>query len=156
GDERTVPPEELALVALNPSSIGEQSIDAELAPRVRQAQAEQEALDRLAQALGQVSPGKAAAEAIQRGDFSTARSQLASLGEEADQLSDAAKKQLAQALQSAASASAGDRQLADRERQAAVALGRNSYPDQRSTLRQLGDQVERSGARSMPPAQLAR
>jgi hypothetical protein len=155
-DERTVPPEVLDIPGLDSVTIGEQTAEADLAPRVRQAQAEQEALDRLAQALGQVSAGQSAADAIQRGDFGDARSQLSALGEEADQLSDAAKKQLAQALQSAASASPADRQLADRERQAAVALSRNSYADQRNALRNLGEQVERSGARSVPAAQLAR
>lgn len=157
-DDRTIPSEAVDIPGLDAaSSIGEQSVEADLAPRVRQAQAEQEALDRLAQALGQISAGKNAADAIQRGDFGDARSQLGALGEEADQLSDAAKKQLAQALQAAAaSAMSADRPLADRERQAAVSLSRNSYQDQRNALRQLGDQVERSGQRSVPAAQLAR
>jgi hypothetical protein len=155
-DERVVPLEAIDVTGLDAASIEQQSVEADLAPRVRQAQAEQEAIDRLAQALGQISAGKPAADALQRGDFSAARDQLASLGEEADQLSDAAKKQLAQALQTASSNSGADRQLADRERQAAVALSRNNYDDQRNALRQLGDQVERSGARSLPAAQLAR
>jgi hypothetical protein len=111
----------------------------------------------LAQALGRVSAGEPAADAIQRGDFSAAKQQLSSLGEEADQLSDAAKQQLAGALQQAAgTAAAADRQLADRERQAAQALSRNNYQDQRQALRSLGDQVERSGARSASADQLAR
>lgn len=155
-DDRFIPSEVLEIPGLDGASIEEQAVEADLAPRVRQAQAEQEALDRLAQALGQISASKSAADAIQRGDFGDARSQLSTLGEEADQLSEAAKKQLAQSLQSAAAASGADRQLADRERQAAVALSRNNYADQRNALRQLGEQVERSGARSMPAAQLAR
>jgi hypothetical protein len=156
-EERQAPAEMLELPAVDSASIAQQSAETELAPRVQQAQAQQEALDRLAQALGQVSAGQPAADAMQRGDFGDARSQLATLGEEADQLSDAAKKQLAQALQAAAAASGGDRQLADRERQAAAALSRNNnYADQRNALRQLADQVERSGARSLPAAQLAR
>ena len=141
---------------LDAVSIDAQSVESDLAPRVRQAQAEQEALDRLAQALGQVSAAQNAADAIQRGDFGEARQQLSTLGEESDQLSDAAKKQLAQALQQAASATGADKPLADRERQAAVALSRSNYSDQRNALRQLGEQVERSGARSVPAAQLAR
>jgi len=155
-DERVIPPEALDVTGLDAASIAQQTVEADLAPRVRQAQAEQEAIDRLAQALGQVSAGKPAADALQQGNFGAARDQLSSLGEEADQLSDAAKKQLAQALQTASSASGADKQLADRERQAAVALSRNNYNDQRNALRQLGDQVERSGARSLPAAQLAR
>jgi hypothetical protein len=155
-EERQAPADVLELAGVDSASVAQRTAESELAPRVQQAQAQQEALDRLAQALGQVSAGQLAADAMQRGDFGDARSQLATLGEEADQLSDAAKKQLAQALQAAAAASGGDRQLADRERQAATALGRNNYADQRNALRQLGDQVERSGARSLPAGQLAR
>jgi hypothetical protein len=131
--------------------------DANLATRVEQSQAEREALDRLSQALDRVSAGQPAADAIQRGDFADARDQLSNLGEEADQLSDAAKQQLARALQQAANTTAPiDRQLADRERQAAQALSRNNYNDQRQALRQLGEQVERSGTRTTPADQLAR
>lgn len=129
----------------------------DLASRVQQAQAERTALDALSQALGQVSATQPAANAIQQGDFSGAKQQLANLGEEADQLSDAAKQQLANALQQAGNSTGqADRQLADRERQAAQALGRSNYSDQRQALRNLGDQVERSGARSESADQLAR
>ena len=149
-EEHGVPVTLADIPGLDAVSIDAQTAESDLAPRVRQAQAEQEALDRLAQALGQVSAAQTAADAIQRGDFGEARQQLSSLGEESDQLSEAAKKQLAQALQQAASATGADKQLADRERQAAVALSRNTYSDQRNALRQLGEQVERSGARSVP------
>ena len=123
---------------------------------MEQALAEREALDRLAEALSQVSASQGAADAIERGDFAGAREQLSALGEEADQLSDAAKRRLSQALQSAANATTEDRQLADRERQAATALSRSNYAEQRQALRQLGEQLERSGARGMPQSQLAR
>jgi len=130
---------------------------ASLASRVQQAQAERVALDALSQALGRVSAAQPAADAIQQGDYSTAKQQLTNLGDEADQLSDAAKQQLASALQQAATTTgSADRQLADRERQAAQALGRGNYVDQRQALRNLGDQVERSGARSESPDQLER
>jgi hypothetical protein len=131
--------------------------DAGLANRVQQQQAEREALDSLAQAIGRISAGQVAADAIQRGDFAAARDQLATLGEEADQLSEAAKQQLSRALQQAANATANtDRPLADRERQAAQALSRNTYGDQRQALRNLADQVARSGARTASADQLAR
>jgi len=134
-----------------------QPADADLAARVQQQQSERDALDGLAQAVGRISTGQAAADAIQRGDFAAARDLLASLGEEADQLSDAAKQQLSRALQQAASATAAtDRQLADRERQAAQALSRATYADQRQALRNLADQVARSGARTASADQLAR
>jgi hypothetical protein len=142
--------------ALAEIQVTEQPAEPDLAPRVQQALVEREALDRLAEALSQVSAGQAAAEAIERGDFSEARNQLATLGEEADQLSDAAKRRLSQALQSTANATTGDRQLAERERQAAQALSRSNYGEQRQALRQLGEQIERSGARSLSQGQLAR
>src|SRR5439155_17724007 len=131
--------------------------DGGLATRVEQQQAERNALDSLAQAVGRISAGQPAADAIERGDFPAARDQLANLGEEADQLSDAAKQQLSRALQQAAGAgTATDRQLADRERQAAQALSRNTYADQRQALRNLADQVARSGARTASADQFAR
>ena len=152
--ERTQPAmSELALVDAQPI----QPTDADLGPRVQQEQAERAALDSLAQAVGRISAGQAAADAIQRGDFSAARDQLANLGEEADQLSDAAKQQLSRALQQAANAAAAtDKPLADRERQAAQALSRTGYADQRQTLRNLADQVAKSGARTASADQLAR
>jgi hypothetical protein len=107
--------------------------------------------------VGRISAGQAAADAIQRGDFSAARDQLANLGEEADQLSDAAKQQLSRALQQAANAAAAtDKSLAERERQAAQALSRTAYADQRQALRNLADQVAKSGARTATADQLAR
>jgi hypothetical protein len=155
--ERVITPDVLES-SLAESQPAEQAAAAEpnLAPRVEQALAEREALDRLAEALSQTSASQGAADAIERGDFSGAREQLSALGEEADQLSDAAKRRLSQALQSAANATTEDRQLADRERQAATALSRSNYAEQRQALRQLGEQLERSGARAMPQSQLAR
>jgi hypothetical protein len=132
-------------------------VPADLAARVQQEQAERAALDKLAQGLGSVSAGQGAADAIQRGDFDAAHDQIQSLGEEADQLSDAAKQQLARGLQQAAAASTqSDRALADREQQAAQALSRSTYADQRQTLAALADQVQRSGSRSAPADQLER
>ncbi len=130
---------------------------ADLASRVQQEQAERAALDKLVQGLGSVSAGQGAADAIQRGDFSSAHDQIQSLGEEADQLSDAAKQQLARGLQQAAATSSqSDRALADREQQAAQALSRSTYSDQRQALNALADQVERSGSRGVPADQLER
>jgi hypothetical protein len=152
-DAGDVPPE---AVLPAQTSVDEPN-DQQLVDRVQQAQTTRQALDRLAGALGQVSAGQAAAEAIQRGDYQAARDQLANLAEESDQLSTAAKQQLAQALQAAANQTqATDRQLADRERQAAQALARGYYNDQRQALRQLGDQVQRSAQSGLSQGQLAR
>jgi hypothetical protein len=155
--ERPSPPEAQDLPFAEAQPIQQSQADADLASRVQLEQAERDALDKLAQALGRISAGQPAADAIQRGDFSTAKNQLSTLGEEADQLSDAAKQELSRALQQASGTTAAtDRQLADRERQAAQALSRSSYAEQRQALSNLADQVERSGARSVPADQLAR
>jgi hypothetical protein len=133
------------------------SAPADLAARVQQEQAERSALDKLAQALSDVSAGQPAADAIRQGNFDQARDQLQNLADNADQLSSAAKQQLARALQQAAQDSAqSDRGLADREQQAAQALARSTYADQRQALDALADQVQRSGARSVPSDQLER
>jgi hypothetical protein len=155
--ERPSPPDAQDLPFAEALPFQQSQPDADLASRVQLEQAERDALDELAQALGRISAGQPAADAIQRGDYSTAKNQLTTLGEEADQLSDAAKQQLSRALQQASGATAAtDRQLADRERQAAQALSRSSYAEQRQALSNLADQVERSGARSVPADQLAR
>jgi hypothetical protein len=152
-----VPADPLELAPTDTQPIQRAQSAADLGSRVQQDQAERSALDSLAQALGSVSAGQGVADAIQQGDFNSARSQLQNLGEEADQVSDAAKQQLARALQQAAGGTAAtDHPLSDRERQAAQALSRSSYADQRQTLRNLADQVERSGARSVSADELAR
>src|SRR5262249_45049942 len=121
---RTVPDETSDLILPN-APLQQGQPDADLAARVQQEQGERSALDNLARALGSVSAGQGAADAIQQGDYGSARDQLRNLAEEADQLSEAAKQQLARALQQAAGATTQtDRQLADRERQAAQALSR--------------------------------
>jgi len=155
--ERTLPAEAPGTALTNSQPAVQSQTDPNLASRVQQEQSEQVALDKLSKALSSVSAGQSAANAIQQGNFSAARDELQSLGDEADQLSDAAKQQLARALQDAAATTAqADRQLADRERQAGQALSRPNYNEQRQALRGLGDQLERSGARSVPADQLAR
>src|SRR5438309_57311 len=104
--QRELPPgaEDIPLASAQP--VPQTKADAGLAARVQQEQSERTALDNLSQALGSVSAGQPAANAIQQGDFGSARSELQNLGDEADQLSDAAKQQLGKALQDAAAASA--------------------------------------------------
>jgi hypothetical protein len=144
-------------VAASPGRAQTAAPPADLAARVQQEQAERSALDKLAQALGNVSAGQPAATAIQQGNFDAARDQLQNLADDADQLSDAAKQQLARDLKQAAAATAqSDRALASSEQQASQALARSNYADQRQALRALADQVQRSGGRSVPADQLER
>ncbi|MBV9356300.1 MAG: hypothetical protein JO023_12325, partial [Chloroflexi bacterium] len=126
------------------------------AQRVAQEQAQRAALDRLAEGLQQTSATRGAGQAMARGDYTSAANQLNDLGTQADQLSDAAKQQLAQTLQKTASASSGDRQLAQREQQAAEALQRGDYSGQQQALQQLAAQVQRSGANAPTSDQLQR
>ena len=127
------------------------------ASRVQQEQAEHSALTNLAQALGTLAASQSAADAIQQGDYTAASDALRNLADNADQLSDAAKQDLSRALQQAAASSAqSDPALANREQQAAKALARSTYADQRQALQALADQVQRSGSQSAPSNQLAR
>ena len=87
-----VTPEVLEAALAEPNAAS--GTEADLAPRVQQALVEREALDKLVEALSQVSAGQAAADAIERGDFAARASRSSTLGEEADQLSDAAKRRL--------------------------------------------------------------
>ena len=155
--ERSALEDPSGLAAADTQPIAQTQPDANLASRVQQEQAESDALNKLSQALDRVSAAQPAADSIRQGDLSQARDQLTNLGNEADQLSAAAKQQLSGALQQASTqTTATDRQLADRERQAAQALGRPNYNDQRQALNALADQVERSGSRAAPADQLAR
>lgn len=154
---RALPLDEADIAPASAQPVPQAQPDVGLAARVQQEQNERNALDGLSRALSSVSAGQPAATDIQQGDFSAARKELQALADDADQLSDAAKQQLSRALQDAASATAqADRQLADRERQAAQALNRATYGEQRQALRGLGDQLERSGSRSVSADQLAR
>jgi hypothetical protein len=128
---------------------------AEVQRQASQSQAQRQDLNRLGRGLGQTSAGREAGESIQRGEYQEASSELAGLGNEADQLSQAAKEQLAQELRSAASATTQNRMLADSERRAADALDGRDYGQQRRALRELGDEVARSGSFVVPQQDLA-
>lgn len=150
------PPAPLPPPAAEPQRQEVAPSDPSLAQRAQQETAQRAALDRLAQQLRQLSATASAADAISRGDYAAARTGLADLGDNADQLSDAAKRQLAQALQVAASGSTRDPQLAQREQGAARALGQPDYAAQQKALRQLGDQLAQSGSNSPSSAQVQR
>jgi hypothetical protein len=107
--------------------------------------AQRQALDRLAQALNQVSAGSSTAKRLQEGDYQGASSQLSQLADDLDQLSKAAKDQLAQALRDAANdPSTRGTRLADRERLAASALSGSDYDSQRRALQDLAREITRS------------
>lgn len=144
------------------SQMGElHTIDPAAAQAAEHAAAQRRALDRLAQALREVSVGQAAAQAIQQGNYQAAASELAQLGENADQLSPEAKERLAAALQEAARdpSSQGSR-LAELEQRAAEALAGSDYEAQRRALEELAQEVARLGpsataAAGDPPDELS-
>lgn len=129
--------------------------EAELRRQSQESQAQRQDLNRLAQALSQVSASRPAAESIERGDYQRAGAQLTELGTEADQLSQTAKEELARELRNASADTGRNRLLADRERRAAEALTGRDYTQQRRSLRELGEEVTRAGSSIVPQQDLA-
>ena len=105
--------------------------EGELSRQTQQSRTDQQALDRLGQALDQIAAGHEAAEALRRGDYEQAAREIAELGTESDQLSQEAKNQLAQALRQAANDSASSPELSQAERKAADALTGRDYEQAR-------------------------
>lgn len=129
--------------------------ESELQRQSSQSQAQRQDLNRLARGLSQSSAGRPAAESIERGDYQQAANQLTELGNEADQLSQAAKDQLSRELRSAAADTTQNRMLSERERRAGEALAGRDYAQQRRALRELGEEVARAGSFVVPQQDLA-
>jgi hypothetical protein len=128
----------------------------ELSRQTQQSRTDQQALDRLGQAMDQVSAGHDAAEALRRGDYEQAARDIAQLGTESDQLSQQAKSQLAQALRQAAQDSPSSPELGQAERRAADALAGRDYEQARQAMSDLGDQVNTRGKNVLPQSELGR
>jgi hypothetical protein len=117
---------------------------------------QREAFDRLGEALDQISAGRAAAEQIEQGNYEAAAEELANLGAEADQLSDEAKEQLADALREFAEDFNGDQpELTEAAERAADALEGDDYDEQREALTELGQALEDAANGTPPDDQLA-
>jgi hypothetical protein len=129
-------------------------VESELNRQSAEARGQRETLDRLARALSQVSASEEAAQSIQQGDYERAGQQLAQLGQESDQLSPDARRELSQALRSAAAQSGDSPDLAERERRAAEALGGRDYQATQSALAGLGDEVARNAGRAASQGEL--
>ena len=128
----------------------------ELSRESQQSSVDKNALDRLGQAFDQIAAGRPAAEALQRGDYERAATEIANLGTESDQLSNDAKTQLAQALRAAANDSNNSPELSQRERRAAEALAGRDYEATRQAMADLGDQVSMRGRNVIPQPELSR
>jgi hypothetical protein len=123
-----------------------------------QAQRSQEArrdLQQLAQALDDHAVTRSAAEAIQRGDYEEAASDLRDLSQNADQMSPEAREGLADDLEQAAGEmSEGSQELADSARQAAEGLREGGDPAKQG-VKELGDSVEQTGEEVVSQKELA-
>jgi len=114
----------------------------------------QEALDRLAAALQGTAAGKEAARSLQQGDYSQAAQEIRKMGEESDQLSPAAKQELADALRSAASESK-DPQLASSETNAADRFSQGGYSSVVDSTRDLAQAVQKAADQRVSQGDLA-
>jgi len=126
----------------------------QLAQLAAASRAQQEALAALAQAL-QNTVAMEAADALHRGDYATAAEALATLGRESDQLSPAARRELAESLRQAANALRGlNPTLAERAQRAAQALSGRDYRRTERALGELGEAIMQTGRGVVPPADL--
>jgi len=130
--------------------------EGELSRQTQQSRTDQQALDRLGQALDQIAAGHEAAEALRRGDYEQAAREIAELGTESDQLSQDAKNQLAQALRQAANDSASSPELSQAERKAADALAGRDYEQAAQSMADLADQVTNRSRNVIPQSELGR
>ena len=130
--------------------------ESELSRLTGQSSTDQQALDRLAQALDQIAAGHQAADAIRRGDYEQAAREISELGTESDQLSQDAKNQLAQALRQAANDSAASPELSQAERRAADAMTGRDYEAAARAMADLADQVTTRSRNVIPPSEQGR
>lgn len=131
-------PEEMAL------RIAE--IQAQLAQRAEALNRQRQALDDLADALSDSSAASEAADSIRKRDYQRAAQQLSGLGAQAGQLSQRARRDLAQRLNDAASKVAPNNQdLAARMRRAAQQLASNDATAQQQALSDLAEGVNQAG-----------
>jgi hypothetical protein len=130
--------------------------ESELSRLAGQSSTDQQSLDRLAQALDQISAGHQAAEAMRRGDYEQAARAIAELGTESDQFSQEAKNQLAQALRQAANDSSASPELSQAERRAADAMSGRDYDAAARGMSDLGDQVLTRSRNVIPPSEQGR
>jgi hypothetical protein len=126
----------------------------QLAQMAAASRAQQEALAALARALQNTAAAEAA-EALHRGDYALAAEALAALGRESDQLSPAARRELAESLRQATNALRGlNPSLAERAQRAAQALSGRDYRRTERALHDLAEAIVQAGQGVVPPADL--
>ncbi|MBF6612136.1 MAG: hypothetical protein IVW55_03320 [Chloroflexi bacterium] len=139
------------------SSAGEtQPTPSDPAQQAAASQQAQQDLNRLAQALNGQSASQQTSDSLRQGDYNKAASQLSQLGQQNDQLSDAAKQGLSDALNQAAQASSTTPDLQQSEQAAADALANGDYRSIAGAMKELGQAVQSAGRDVVPQQQLAK
>lgn len=113
-------------------------------------------LDKLGEALDGQGATQGIADNLRNGNYDEAAKQLAELGEQNDQLSADAKRDLAQALDDASDDPATSDDMRFRERQAANALRRGKYEDIEKALGNLGQSVQDTAGKVMTQEEMAK
>ncbi len=122
------------------------------AERSNQAQRD---LQALSHALSDHAVTRDAAEAIQRGEYATAADQLRATADNADQLSEAARQELANDLDLATTEMSSESGDLSQAAQAAAAGLREGNEAAQEGVRQLGDAVEETGSEIASQEELA-
>ena len=115
----------------------------------------QEALDRLAAQLRGTAAGNEIAQTLRQGDYQKASEQIRELGRQTDQLSQAAKDHLSQALSSSAAQSQALQQLARAENRAAQALQKPQSGETVYSMDRLAQAVEEASRQIVSQSELS-
>lgn len=129
--------------------------NAELNRVASESRMRQEALENLAEELRRTAAGREVATSLRQGDHDQAAEQLREIGQDSDQLSAAAKRELAEALNRSAARSQAARDLAASERNAAQALEQDHYSDVVESMDQLAESVLDAADQMVPQSELA-
>lgn len=119
-------------------------------------QSAQSSLDKLGQSLDGQGAAQQAADNLRKGNYAQAAKDIADLGTQSDQLSKAAKEELANALDKAAADPATDPSLGRDEKTAADALRKSEYKDVASSMEELGKSVQDTAGKVMSQQELAK
>ncbi len=147
---------------LPPTPVAAKPGEAQVAPtvdevrqRADRSNAAQRDLQTLARALDDHAVTRSAADAIGQGKYQAAANSLRQLAPSADQLSPSAREELARDLDTASSQMApGGNDLSQAARETATGLRQGDQAAQQG-VRDLGNQVERSGNQVAPQQELA-
>lgn len=149
------PPPEPAAVAADPGELAEAPTSEEVRQMAERSNQAQQDLQALGRALADHAVTRDAAEAIGRGDYDAAATHLRDVATTTDQLSEAARQEMASDLdQAATEMSPESGQLSGASQEAAAGLREGQQAAQEG-VRRLGDAVEQTGGDVIPQQELA-